>query len=238
MTPLKILYHDNHYIAIDKPSGMLVHRTRIAEEGEYALQRLRDQIGQHVFPVHRLDRPTSGVLLFALDADGARHIAPQFENHTIEKHYLAVVRGYTEESETIDYPLQEEPHKPHQSAITSYRRLATVELDIAVGRYPKARYSLIEVMPKTGRLHQIRKHMHHIFHPIVGDTTHGEGRHNRLFRDHFDVQRLLLFSTRLSFIHPYHGARIAIEAPLDQHTRVLFDRLGWSFIFEADSSAA
>lgn len=229
MTLLNILYRDERYIAIDKPAGMLVHRTRIAEEGEYALQRLRDQIGQHVFPVHRLDRPTSGVLLFALDADGARHIAPQFENHTIDKHYLAVVRGYTEESGLIDYPLQEEPHKPYQEAVTSYRRLATVELDIAVGRYPKARYSLIEVMPKTGRLHQIRKHMHHIFHPIVGDTTHGEGRHNRLFRDHFASQRLLLFSTRLSFIHPYSGERITINAPLDIESRQLFARLGWGF---------
>jgi len=224
---LRILYRDDHYVAIDKPAGMLVHRTRIAEEGEYALQRLRDQIGQHVFPVHRLDRPTSGVLLFALHSEAARHIAGEFENHTIDKHYLAVVRGYTEEYATIDYPLQEEPHKPHQQAITSYQRLATVELDIAVGRYPKARYSLIEAMPKTGRLHQIRKHMHHIFHPIVGDTTHGEGRHNRLFRDHFDSRRLLLFSTRLGFIHPYSGERITIEAPLDEATQRLFARLGW-----------
>lgn len=227
MTPLTTLYRDDHYIAIDKPAGMLVHRTRIAEEGEYALQRLRDQIGQHVFPVHRLDRPTSGVLLFALHAEAARHIAPLFENHTLDKHYLTVVRGYTDEYGTIDYPLQEEPHKPYQQAITLYQRLATVELDIAVGRYPKARYSLLEVMPKSGRLHQIRKHMHHIFHPIVGDTTHGEGRHNRLFRDHFDSQRLLLFSTRLSFLHPYSGERVTIEAPLDDPSQRLFARLGW-----------
>jgi len=233
MTPLKVLYRDDHYIAIDKPAGMLVHRTRIAEEGEYAMQRLRDQIGQHVFPVHRLDRPTSGVLLFALSSDSARRIAPQFENHTIEKHYLAVVRGHTEESGVIDHPLQEEPHKPHQEALTSYRRLATVELDVAVGRYPKARYSLIEVMPKTGRLHQIRKHMHHIFHPIVGDTTHGEGRHNRLFREHFDSQRLLLFSTRLGYIHPHNGERIAITSSLCDATQRLFDQLGWSFITES-----
>jgi tRNA pseudouridine65 synthase len=232
MTPLKILYHDSRYIAIDKPAGMLVHRTRIAEEGEYALQRLRDQIGQHVFPVHRLDRPTSGVLLFALDADAARHIAPLFENHAIDKHYLAVVRGHTEEGGIIDYPLQEEPHKPCQEAVTAYRRLAVVELDIAVGRYPKARYSLLEVMPRTGRLHQIRKHMHHIFHPIVGDTTHGEGRHNRLFREHFDSQRLLLFSTRLGFIHPYSGERITINAPLDLESWQLFVRLGWTSVVD------
>jgi tRNA pseudouridine65 synthase len=228
MPPLTILYRDDHYVAIDKPAGMLVHRTRIAEEGEYALQRLRDQLDQHVYTVHRLDRPTSGVLLFALSSEAARHIASQFEHHTVEKHYLAVVRGYTDEYATIDYPLQEEPHKPHQEAVTTYQRLATVELDIPVGRYPTARYSLLEVIPRTGRLHQIRKHLHHIFHPIVGDTTHGEGRHNRLFRDHFASQRLLLFATRLNFIHPYSGERITIEAPLDRETKRLFTRLGWS----------
>lgn len=228
MTPLTILYHDDHYVAIDKPAGMLVHRTRIAEEAEYAMQRLRDQLGRHVFPVHRLDRPTSGVLLFALDSEAARRIGSQFEHHTIEKRYLAVVRGHTVAHATIDYALQEEPHLPLQQAITHYRRLATVELDIGVGRYPQARYSLLEVTPQTGRMHQIRKHMHHIFHPIVGDTTHGEGRHNRLFRDHFDSQRLLLFSTRLGFVHPYSGEMTTIAAPPCARSQQLFARLGWS----------
>lgn len=227
MTELEILYRDEHFVAIDKPPGMLVHRTRIAEEGPYAMQVLRDQLGQHVFPVHRLDRPTSGALLFALGSDSARAMCGVFESRMVGKRYLAVVRGYTEEVGTIDYALREEEHKPPQAAVTHYRRLGTVALDIPVGRYPQARYSLVEVEPETGRLHQIRKHFHHIFHPLVGDTTHGEGRHNRLFREHFNMQRLLLFATELRFRHPYTGQAVVITAPLPAEVAALFERFGW-----------
>lgn len=228
MTALTILYRDEHFIAIDKPAGMLVHRTRIAEDGPYAMQVLRDQIGQHVFPVHRLDRPTSGALLFALSSEAARAMCGVFESRQVEKRYLAVVRGYTEEEGTIDYALCEEDHKPPQEALTRYRRLATVELDIPVGRYPVARYSLVEVSPETGRMHQIRKHFHHIFHPLVGDTTHGEGRHNRLFREHFGINRLLLLAAELRFPHPYTGAPTTITATLPSEMAELFRQLGWS----------
>ncbi len=227
MSPLTILYQDQHYVAIDKPAGMLVHRTRIAEEAEYAMQRLRDQLGQHVFVVHRLDRPTSGVLLFALSSEAARAMCEVFESRQVEKRYLAVVRGWTEEAGVIDYALREEKHKEAQHAVTAWRRLATVELDIAVGRYPKARYSLIEALPETGRMHQIRKHFAHIFHPLIGDTTYGEGRHNRLFRDHFAIERLLLMATELSFVHPYSNEPVTLRAPLPTEVTVLFARLGW-----------
>jgi tRNA pseudouridine65 synthase len=227
MSPLTILYQDQHYVAIDKPAGMLVHRTRIAEEAEYAMQRLRDQLGQHVFVVHRLDRPTSGVLLFALSSEAARAMCEVFESRQVEKRYLAVVRGWTEEAGVIDYPLREEKHKKAQHAVTAWRRLATVELDIAVGRYPKARYSLIEALPETGRMHQIRKHFAHIFHPLIGDTTYGEGRHNRLFRDHFAMERLLLMATELSFVHPYSNEPVTLRAPLPPEVTQLFTRLGW-----------
>lgn len=231
MPPLTILYQDEHYVAIDKPAGMLVHRTRIAEEAEYAMQRLRDQLGRHVFVVHRLDRPTSGVLLFALSSEAAREMCAVFESRRVEKRYLAVVRGWTEEAGIIDYPLREEKHKEAQPAVSAYRRLATVELDIAVGRYPKARYSLVEVTPDTGRMHQIRKHFAHIFHPLIGDTTYGEGRHNRLFRDHFGCERLLLMATELSFIHPYSNDLVVIRAPLPADVPALFERFGWSLMW-------
>jgi tRNA pseudouridine65 synthase len=227
MQPLTILYQDEHYVAIDKPSGMLVHRTRIAEEAEYAMQRLRDQLGQHVFVVHRLDRPTSGVLLFALSSEAAREMCAVFESRQVEKRYLAVVRGWTEEEGVIDYALREEKHKEAQQALTRYRRLATVELDIPVGRYPKARYSLVEAMPETGRMHQIRKHFAHIFHPLMGDTTYGEGRHNRLFRDHFAIERLLLMATELSFVHPYRNTPLTIHTALPPEVAALFVQLGW-----------
>ena len=227
MNALTILYQDPHYVAIDKPAGMLVHRTRIAEASEYAMQRLRDQLGRRVYIIHRLDRPTSGVLLFALSPEAARAMCALFESRQVAKKYLAVVRGYTDESGVIDYPLREEKHKEPQQAVTRYRRLATVELDIPVGRYPKARYSLVEAVPETGRMHQIRKHFAHIFHPLVGDTTHGEGRHNRLFRDHFAMERLLLLATELSFSHPYRGNRVTIGAPLPPDVATLFARFSW-----------
>ncbi|NUN14921.1 MAG: pseudouridylate synthase [Myxococcales bacterium] len=232
MLPLLILYQDDRYVAVDKPAGALVHRTTLAPAdvptGEIVLQRLRDQLRHHVYPIHRLDRATSGVLLFARDPEAARLACTQFETHTVYKRYLTVVRGYIADEGMIDYPLQAAPAEPFQSAITTFRRLGTVELAVPVGRYLSARYSLVEVVPKTGRIHQIRKHMHHIFHPIIGDTTHGEGRHNQLFRDHFNSKRLLLFATRLRFTHPFSGKSIVIDAPLDLPSQQLLTHLGWS----------
>lgn len=229
MQALTLLYQDDHYVAIDKPAGMLVHRTRIAEADEYAMQRLRDQLRRHVYIVHRLDRPTSGVLLFALSSEAARAMCVVFESRQVEKRYLALVRGWTDEAGIIDYPLREEAHKEPQQALTRYRRLASVELDIPVGRYPQARYSLVEVTPETGRMHQIRKHFAHIFHPLVGDTTYGEGRHNRLFREHFGCERLLLHATELRFVHPYRNEPIIVQAPLPADVALLFERLGWRY---------
>jgi tRNA pseudouridine65 synthase len=226
---LTILYRDDDYIAVDKPAGLQVHRSWISEEREaFLLQRLRDQIGQRVYTIHRLDRPTSGVILFALSSEAARAMCGVFENREVEKGYLAIVRGYTDDEGRIDYPLQEEPHKPAQQAVTDYRTLARVELPIPVGRYNTARYSLVEVMPLTGRSRQIRKHFHHIFHPLIGDTSHGEGRHNRLFREHFQVERLLLHAHRLAFRHPLSGEAITIQAPLPEEFARLFGEFGWS----------
>ncbi len=227
--PLTILYRDEHYVAVDKPSGMLVHRSWIAEEEEvFLLQTLRDQIGQRVYPIHRLDRPTSGVILFALSSEAAREMCGVFEQREVTKEYLAIVRGYTDESGHIDYALQEEPHKPAQQAITDYERLATVELPIPIGRYNTARYSLVRVTPLTGRMRQIRKHFHHIFHPLIGDTSHGEGRHNRLFRERFDCHRLLLHAHRLTLPLP-DGTPLSIEAPLPPEFQRLFHEFNWEF---------
>lgn len=236
---MQILFHDDCLVAVNKPAGLLVHRSAVDRgETRFAMQLVRDQIGRRVYPVHRLDRPTSGVLLFALDTDTARQVSGQFCAGAVGKTYLAVVRGYTDEAALIDYPLQEQqdrmtdaradPDKPAQPALTGYRRLATVELAYPVGRYAGARYSLLGVKPKTGRKHQIRRHLKHIFHPVVGDTTHGDGKHNRLFRDRLDCHRLLLAATRLELSHPQTGAALRIEAPLQGDFQNLIQRLGWS----------
>ena len=224
---LEILYRDSHYVAIDKPPGLLVHRSPISRDRVFALQTLRDQLGRRVYPVHRLDRATSGVLIFGLSAAAARALADRFEARLVDKEYLAVARGWVDESGVIEHPVaDEEANAVAQPARTRYRRLAKVELPFAVDRYPSSRYSLVSVVPETGRRQQIRKHFKHISHHLIGDTTHGNGRHNRFFRRRFDIHRLLLMSRRLGFVHPYDGVRIDVQAEPDrvwQNIAALFD---------------
>jgi len=232
---LEILYQDEWLVAVNKPAGLLVHRSMIdRHETQFALQIVRDQIGQRVYPVHRLDKPTSGVLLFALDAVTARQVGEAFTQRETEKQYLAVVRGYCEAQGLIDHALKEQldriadakadQDKPAQEARTNYQRLNTVELPYPVGRYATARYSLLLLMPQTGRKHQLRRHMKHIFHPIVGDTTHGDGKHNSLFREQFACHRLLLHAQRLTLIHPHTQQRLELVAGLDEtFSRILTD---------------
>lgn len=235
---LPILYQDEFLVAINKPAGLLVHRSEIdRHETRFAMQILRDQLGQKVFPLHRLDKPTAGILVFALNVEVARKMMTVFMAENVEKTYLAVVRGFAPEQAVIDYPLREEldkmtdrlaqQDKAAQPAITHYQRLATVELPFAVGRYSSSRYSLLQLSPKTGRKHQLRRHLKHIFHPIIGDTTHGDGKHNDLFRQQFDCHRLLLASIELSFPHPCENKILKINAPLDASFSQILTNFGW-----------
>lgn len=224
---LELLYRDEALVAVNKPSGILVHRTRISRDREFVLQRLRNQLGRHVFPAHRLDRATSGVLLFALDPDTASTTATQFQAGQVRKHYIAVVRGYTEPGGRIEHALDSEDSDTRREAVTCYRRLAAVELDAPVGRYPTARYSLVAIRPETGRRHQIRRHFAHISHPVVGDTTHGDGRHNRFFRERFGIHRLLLHAWSLELEHPQNRDALRIQAPLPAEFQGLLGDLGW-----------
>jgi len=208
------VYRDRWLCAIDKPCSLLVHKSSRGCDKQFVMQMLRDQLGQKVWPVHRLDRATSGVLLFALDAGTAAAVGRQIMNRTVTKRYLAVVRGFTESAGRIDYPLSTGDRRDDQPACTDYERLATLELPIPIGRYSCARYSLLSVWPRTGRTHQIRRHFKHIFHPLIGDTTYGEGRHNRLFRTEFACHRLLLHAIELELQHPFSGEWLQLHAPL------------------------
>ncbi len=236
--PLEIIYRDEHIVAINKPSGLLVHRSKIDRlETRFAVQLLRDQLQQHVYPVHRLDKPTSGVLVFALSSDTARLLSEQFQQQTVEKRYLAVVRGYIPEEGIIDHPLKEQQDKmtdkrawqdkPAAEATTHYARLATAEIPFAVDRYPQSRYSLVEARPSTGRKHQIRRHFKHIAHPIIGDAKHGKGVHNRFFKEHFHCPRLLLACQYLSLTHPVSGQRFEFRASLDEAFTGVLKKLSW-----------
>ncbi len=225
---LPILYRDEHLVAVDKPPGLLVHRTAIASDGVFALQLLRDQLRRKVYPVHRLDRPTSGVLVFALSSEVASRLVDQFASRQIVKTYLAVTRGFIEPEGTLDYPLRENRDAPKQEAVTAYRRLSTVELDTPIPPHATARYSLVEARPRTGRMHQVRKHLKHLSHPIIGDTAYGDSRHNRFFRDRLGIRRLLLLARRIRLTHPVMGEPLAIEAPLPADMRGVFDLFGWA----------
>lgn len=206
-----VLHHDQRFVAVDKPAGMVVHRSEWCPGGEPVLQRLRDQIGQRLYPVHRLDRATSGVLVFALDPDAARHVSTQFAMHTVDKRYLAIVRGWPDVEGVVDSPLAEDPSAPAHAAVTEYRRLDTVELPIAVGRYATSRYALMAVRPRTGRMHQIRRHFAHLRHPVVGDVRHGDGRHNRMWREVLERPGMMLRSVSLTFVD-LEGVTVRIEA--------------------------
>ncbi len=234
---LEVIYQDEYFVAINKPAGVLVHRSKIDPRATHiALQMVRDQVGQHVYPVHRLDKPTAGVLIFGLTRTAAQQLSGQFQERKINKLYLAIVRGYVDDEAEIDYPLKEvldrktdrnaQKDKPAQAALTRYQKLATVELPFPVGRYDTARYSLVRLQPKTGRKHQFRRHMKHIFHPILGDRKYGDWRHNDFLEKQFDCRQLLLHASLLEFVHPISGENVSLKAePSTAFLRVV-DQMG------------
>lgn len=233
--PLAILYRDEHLVAVHKPSGLLVHRSKLAGgENEFLLQRLRNQLGQRVYPVHRLDRPTSGVMVMALDAATAARLGEAFREHQVSKHYLAVVRGFGPERERLDYALREEDgsrpkaEMPALEAVTEVARLDEVELPVQVDRYPSSRYSLMAVRPVTGRRHQIRRHLAQRGYPVIGDAKHGKGIHNRFFAQQLECPRLLLAAVGLDFTHPVDGRYMQLTCGLDATMTALFQRFTWA----------
>ena len=238
---LSILYRDAQIVVIDKPPNLLVHRSEIdRHETRFAIQILRDQIGQRVWPAHRLDRGTSGVLLFGLSSEIASRLGKQFEAGTVDKRYWAVVRGHPPAIGTIDHALSrqrdayeftgERSSTEAQPAVTHFRKLAEIELPVAVDRYPCSRYALLELEPVTGRRHQLRRHLKHIAHPIIGDATYGKGRHNRYFAEHLACHRLLLACTELRFDHPLSGERLQIKTPVSGEFAATLARFGWNAV--------
>ena len=223
--PIPVLYEDEQLIAVAKPSGMFVHRS-VADRSatEFVVQTVRDQLNCFVYPIHRLDRPTSGVLLLAKSSEAAAIYATMFAERRVQKSYLALVRGFTEDSGRIDRALVSDkargrpPSDPHwvpQEAETMYRTLETFEASFPSGRHATTRCSLVEVSPKTGRYHQIRRHLVGISHPVIGDSDHGDTKLNRVFQQHAGVTRLMLAAVRVEFVHPLTEAGIVIECPPD-----------------------
>ena len=237
--PLTILYHDEYFIAAHKPEGLLVHKSNIDKsETRFLLQILRDQVGEYLYPIHRLDKPSSGLILFGLNASVTAHIQQQMQTNTAVKEYLLICRGYTPDSGIINHPLKPiddfkgktgyiKNIKPVQEAITEFTRLATIELPEAIDKYPSSRYSLVQAKLLTGRKHQIRRHMKHISHPIIGCPKYGKSTHNRYFADSYKVSRLLLHSYKMTLDHPVSGKKMTITAKPQGSFKSLMHRFDW-----------
>jgi tRNA pseudouridine65 synthase len=220
---LEILYQDQYLIAINKPSGLLVHKSFYARDAKvYAIQELRNQIGgQHVYPVHRLDRKTSGVLLFALDKDVLKIMNDQFATRQVEKKYLAILRGSAAEEQTIDYELTNDEGIT-QNAITYFHLLQKTEIELAFNKQSTSRYCLVEAIPETGRMHQLRKHFKHIFHPILGSRPHGCNKQNKLWLENYELKGMMLHAHQLIFQHPINREPLIVNAKADEE----FSRVG------------
>ena len=214
--PVPVLHADAQLAVVDKPAGLMVHDSALARgEHDFLADRLREQFGRPVFLVHRLDRATSGCLLLAFDRETASALGRTLMAGDVDKHYLAICRGWPAEQHfTIDHPLDGGPGKPvKKPAVTRFERLATCELDLPSAQFPTSRYALLRAMPQTGRFRQIRRHLKHASHHLIGDTSHGDGRHNRQFRM-LGIHRMLLHASRLAFPHPADGRRLEVEAPV------------------------
>jgi tRNA pseudouridine65 synthase len=213
---ISLLYVDDHLVVADKPSGLLVHRGWDNDD-DVAMFRVRDTIGAYVYPIHRLDRGTSGALLFARTQECAAALHAAFEAHRVDKQYLALVRGHAPEGGVIDHPVPKSEDGPRVPALTRFTLVARSTVD---------RCSLVLAQPATGRLHQIRRHLRHINHPLVGDVAYGSGVINRHYRASYALHRLALHACRLAFDHPVTGARIDVEAPVPEDLGAALDKLG------------
>jgi tRNA pseudouridine65 synthase len=221
--PIELLFVDEHLVVADKPSGLLVHRGW-DDDGDVAMFRVRDAIGSHVYPVHRLDRGTSGALLFARSSEVAALLARTFDAGLVDKRYLALVRGRPPAEGIIDYAIQKREDGPRVPAVTRFRLVGCSGVD---------RCSLVEAHPETGRLHQIRLHLRHINHPLIGDVNHGSGSINRHYRATYGLHRLALHALRIAFPHPVTGVLVDVTAPLPDDLATPLARLGLSWQSDA-----
>lgn len=244
---LTILFEDDDYVAVDKPAGLLVHKSNIDKhETQFLLQQLRDQIGCYIYPVHRLDKPTSGVIIFGKNPEAVAALKIQMESNEAIKEYLLVCRGYCPEQGVIDHALKpindfknkrdkackKTEEKPAQEAVTHFKRLAVVEVDAQIDRYPKSRFSLVRAHLHTGRKHQIRRHFKHLSHPLIGCPKYGKSVYNHYFAQYFSAPRLLLHAYRLSFRHLATGAHISITAQPSGSFAELLTRFAWDSSLE------
>jgi tRNA pseudouridine65 synthase len=214
---IEVLFLDEYCAVINKPAGLMAHASSLSRgEDDFLLHRLREQFQSKVHLIHRLDRATSGCVLIAFNAETASALGKTFMSRDVQKDYLAICRGWPEENFMVDYALDGGPGKPEKKpAVTEFKRLAIAEVDVPSTTHESSRYALMLCSPVTGRFRQIRRHLKHLSHHLIGDTSHGDGRHNRVFRMQ-GVHRMLLHAWRLEFTHPVSGLPVKCEAPIDK----------------------
>jgi tRNA pseudouridine65 synthase len=213
---MDLLFVDDQVVVVNKPSGLLVHRGS-GNDDDVAMFRVRDLLGAHVYPVHRLDRATSGALVFARTREAAAVLCQSFESRKIDKHYLALVRGTPSQSGLVDHPIPKSEGGERVPAVTRFVLCARSSVD---------RCALVLAMPETGRFHQVRRHLRHLGHPLIGDVNYGSGELNRRYRAAYDLRRLALHAQAIAFDHPITQARVAITAPMPDDLGLALERLG------------
>jgi tRNA pseudouridine65 synthase len=227
MSNYEILYEDEYLIAVNKPAGIFVHRSKLDPKATvFMVQEIRNVVGHKVYPVHRLDRKTSGALIFAKNKEVQRSMNNLFKHTDISKKYLAIVRGYAPDFAIIDYPLKYDNGKVKE-AKTTIMTIQKVEIPISSGKFLTSRYSLLYAYPYTGRMHQIRRHLAHIFHPIIGDRPHGCNKQNRFFLHHFNLTEMMLHAYNINFKHPVTHNYVYIRAPFRGEFLRILTELGF-----------
>lgn len=221
---LELVYSDEHIVIINKPAGLLTHRSKKSSDRDSVVDRLKLMFSTPPSPVHRLDRATSGLLICTFDSESAALLGKAFEEKRVSKEYISVLRGFTDPEGIIDRPLSKDGEGELQEASTSYERLETIEIPVANNKYKSSRYSLVRIKPSTGRFHQIRRHMAGIGHPVIGDTSHGDLRHNRIITDYWGNDRLLLHCEALSFPHPRNDEILSIRVSVPEDMSRITDR--------------
>ncbi|WP_299104587.1 pseudouridine synthase [uncultured Tenacibaculum sp.] len=227
---LEIIYEDDFIIGVSKPNNMLVHHSdyskNVSEEASL-IQLLYSQIGHKLYPLHRLDRKTSGIILLSKAPEFVAEFQQLFYNSKIEKIYYGLVRGYSPQELLINTPVKGRDSNVYKDAETHLETKESIEINIPVTPYNTARYSIVKLTPKTGRLHQLRIHMNKISFPLIGDPKYGDNNHNHMFKEKFDCNNLFLHAYSLEFTHPYTNKQVILKTPFPNHWIKIKEAFKW-----------
>ena len=227
---LEIIYEDAYLLCVSKPNNVLVHHahhSRNVADEDSLLQLIENELGIKAYPIHRLDRKTSGIIMLAKETKYVSKFQELFTNNEIQKTYFGVVRGYSPDSKTIDSPVKGRDANVHKEALTHLRTLEKITLDIPVKPYDSSRYSLVELAPKTGRMHQLRVHSNKISHPLIGDSKYGDKNHDVMFDENFGWTNMFLHAGKLEFTHPFSSEALVLKATFPKDWIALFDEFSW-----------